>query len=615
MIRLPAGADGTLQGPAPIPYSATAAARQREAIAPVALKPAADYGSNAADLFLASYRDPKAFGPDLVAKSSSNRPSHGPGRPESSDLLAASRESRIPPPLGNRVEESAIRGSEPGRATASVSPGSGDATESPFQQAMIPPPRVPQPVSNDQAQATPEPTPVPPTGEAMIPPPRVTGLSDSPDLQQASRETGIAPPISPSSTTETPASEPVNTAKVEGSELPPTLETPPSQPAPVADAPTLPPATVENANPAEAMPAPSQPATPTEPPDATEPSAPAEPFSAPAAAAELPTPTPEPAESPELPPATAEAPTTATPPTEPAAPVELPPPSGAPVELPLPSPAPTEAPKEPPAEPELPNGPSTAEAGPEPPAPPVELPAPTPPPVEGSTEPPASIELPSAPPVPTAAAPAEPPAAVELPPQTPSATPDPLPPLELSNEAVPDPKTKPATDAFEEASIPPPTPVKPGSEPSADAGDLSQAFEQAKIPPPSPLGTQSPGQPGGKGVDPDSLPPLQLDPEVLGTTLELPAPPPLPTPPPTVAVAEECPACVILRKQKESDHWANGQVRPKVLCPSCQAKESQSGPSTKPGKPNLDLDAALKEAGIAPPQVPATAPPDSQAKP
>jgi hypothetical protein len=568
MVRIPAGADGTLRGPAPIPFTA-AAPQQSGDLGPVALKLAADYGSSFADLFPATYRASTPHGPQL-AKSTASQPSHGeallPG-----GLLAASQESRIPLPALNRggvTEPPAYFTQQPAHAT----PGYRDPAGSPFPPAQIPP-RVLPPASADQIHAAAPPVQGPADlitacGLTKIAPPRRPDLTYFPGLQEASEATGIGMPIPPSRFAKSQPETPNASVGESSSQTPKTAE-PPSPPVKVAEVSDQPPPPVETR---------SRPAAPTASP--TQPTTPAEISMEPPTAAEVPTQPPTLAELPSQAPTATELPERASAPAE--APAQTTPPAGSQ----LPPPALAEAPAQttPPEEsPILPPAPAEAPADATPLAEsPNELPAPA----ETPSEPAALAELPT-----------QPPASTENPNQTPPADlPGQLPPLtEIPSEpAVLTKGTKeenPGT-ASEDTSGPPPTPPKPG--PVLETGDLNVAFEETKIPPPAQVASQSHGQSGGKGPEKDSPPPLQMDPGVFGTNVELPPPTPLPSPAPTVASTSECPACVILRKQKESDHWASSPVNQTVFCPSCEKNQARSRTKPKSGDENVDLDAALK---------------------
>ena len=173
--------------------------------------------------------------------------------------------------------------------------------------------------------------------------------------------------------------------------------------------------------------------------------------------------------------------------------------------------------------------------------------------------------------------------------------PGPLPPLaEIATEpAVRTKETKVENpDApFEDASTSPPIPSKPGPQEPTD--DLSVAFEETKIPPPGQAASQAQGQAGGPGPEQVPLPPLQVDPSVFGTSAELPPPLPLVAPSPAVAASSDCPACEILRKQKESDDWATGPADQKIYCPNCEDNPARQRARPKSGHKNHTPDSAL----------------------
>ncbi|WP_406693596.1 hypothetical protein V5E97_21415 [Singulisphaera sp. Ch08] len=650
MLRLPAGSDGTLLGPAPIPYTAAAnatataaASRKANAIAPVALKPAEGYGSNIDDLFLTSYRDSNSYGPHL-AKSTRPRPANGES-PLSDGLLAANPASRHAPldpsqTQGQTAERPALFSPTQSQSRQAYR----DPADSPFQTTQIPPPRVRSatPGHLTQAAASPHTAPVQgPTGlvdaygVTKIAPPRRPDPASLPDLETASKQTGISMPASvATSPLEAPAA-----SQLEAASPPSTLAEAPSSPAvPVevmAQSPTQSATTTEPTTSAESpaqAPAlvemPSEPATPIELPAekppalAEQPSEPATPVELPAekpqALAEMPSEPATPVELPaEKPQALAEMPS------EPATPVELPAEKPqALAEMPSESATPVELPAEKPsALAELPNEPAT----------PVELPAEKPPalaemPSQSSTsvdllaDPLALPEMPSQPTKPTevpatAEIPSEPATLAELPnqppalpensSQTPPTTgmPEPLPPLaEIADElaeASKKPKGENPASPFEETSIAPPTPSKPG--PQSQSGDLNLASEETKIPLPGQAVSRSPGQAVGTVQDEIPLPPLQMDSSVFGTSVELPPPLPLATPSSEVKTNAECPACKILKKQKQSDHWATGPVKQTILCPSCEENQARSNAKAKSDQKNHDLDSAVKDTKIPPP--------------
>ncbi|AGA30807.1 hypothetical protein Sinac_6737 [Singulisphaera acidiphila DSM 18658] len=520
MLRLPAGSNGALLGPAPIPYSASttakatgaSAGRKPDAIGPVALRADASYGSSIEDLFLASYRDSKSYGPHL-AKSTAPVPSHGESVLPGGQLVAGQESAIAPanPHEGQETRQTALfappqthaRQQNRGPAT------SPKATQIPPPQVRLFTPKNP----TEAASSTQGPMDlVSACGLTKIAPPRQSDPTYFPDLEAASKHTGIGLPIAPANSAK-PGSKTPTVAKV-----------------------SSPPATA----PAEVVAPP-----PTQPKTTTEPTIPAEISMEP----------PKTAEIPAQPPALAE------PPSQPATLAELP----------AESPALTEPPSQPAmatdllADPlALPETPSKPTAPTEQPAPLPENPSQTPPPVE---------------------------------------TPEQLPPLAAiaTEPAVRTKETKvesPGTP-FEDANTPPPTPSEP--DPQPETGDLSGAFEETKIPLPGQAAAPSGEQAGGPELDLVPLPPLQVDPSVFGTSAELPPPLPLATPSPTVAANSDCPACEILRKQKESDHWATGPANRTISCPSCAENQARSHAKAKPGHKNQDLDSALKDTKISSP--------------
>ncbi|WP_143206331.1 hypothetical protein [Singulisphaera sp. GP187] len=565
MLRLPAGSDGTLLGPAPIPYSAstsgsatataaTTAGRKPAPIAPVAIKTDGGYASSLDDLFLATYRDSSTYGPHLT-KSTTPRSSHGES-PLPSGLLAASRESRVAPPdpiTGQTAERPALFAQPAETHARQQSRGPAESvskpTQIPLPQARVVTPKNQAPLSAPAVQGPMD--LVSACGLTKIDLPKRGEPASVPNLKnEANKRTAIAMPISP-----VRAAKSLTESQPEVESPPPALSEAPSPPiAPIAvqsQSPavsaTATPSLTEPTPPVELPPTPTQPAElPAEPPT------PAEPTSQPAAALELPA---QADETPSQPPALAE--------------------------MPSQSPGAVDLLADPPALPEMPGNPARP------------------------AEPPAAVELPSAPAT-LAELPSQSPALPADPSQSPppAEMPDPLPPLaELANEpAVPTktPKVENPGSPFEDAGTSPPTPSKPGSPPQAD--DLNAASAETKIPLPGQAGPQSShGQTDATGPDEPPLPPLQIDPSVFGTSAELPPPLPLATPSPAVAANSKCPACEILRKQKESDHWATPTAKQTILCPSCLESPARAKAEPKPGHESHDLDSALKATNIAPP--------------
>lgn len=585
MLRLPAGSNGMLLGPTPIPYSAaanaaaTTADRKSETLKPVAIKPEAGYGSSVEDLFLASYRDTNSYGPHRT-KSTVPQPSHGesllPG-----GLLAASREAGIALPnlsQGSEAQQTALFSEPPDHARQRYR----DPADSSVNPTRIPPPRprMANPANQARAGSSSGAGPMDlaaACGQTKIAPPKRDEPTYFPGLEAASQGTGIEMPVPHANNVEAQATTPTGSQP----EIP-------SPPPPVSEPSSLPTGPVEVQ--AESTPPPetATPPTPTElpmdPPGVTETSvqAPVTPETPAQSAASV--------ASPVAPPAPAETPSQPAPalelPAEPKAPVEEQPgPTTAPVDQP-PQPPPLAEPSEQPAAavdlladplalPDLPSQAATPTAQP------------------------AAAEMPSEPATP-AALPSQPqPLPAEMSQTPPVEMPSELPPLAAiaTEPAVPTEETKvenPRTP-IEAAGTSPPSPSKPGSlEPSSELNNV--AFEETKIPPPGQA--IEPSQGGGPEQIP--LPPLQMDPSVFETSAELPPPLPLATPSPKVAANPACAACEILRKQKESDHWTTGPVKQTISCPNCEESEARSRAKAKAGPVNRELRSGLKGSNIAP---------------
>lgn len=198
LLRVPAVSATPPPMPASIPPMA-AAADPPLGSKPVALRTVADYGSTLDELFPATYRNPTSYGPQLAGTNTPRTISlEAPG-----DLESASRKSGIPIPA--RVDRPA--GELPsGVAMAPAYPRQayGDPLLEACREVRLPPPQA----RTRASRPRPSPAPLalrnaPPnlvaacetTRIAPPRPPRFLSQTTLPNLEDASKETGISLPM------------------------------------------------------------------------------------------------------------------------------------------------------------------------------------------------------------------------------------------------------------------------------------------------------------------------------------------------------------------------------------------------------------------------------------
>ena len=561
MLRIPANADGGLMGPAPIPFNASKQPKQ-VALKPVSVQPRAGrYGISTEDLFLASYHNTDAYSSQVGEVV---RPHWLQDGSLETDRLIADRPRSEAEAPRREVSTAAGQGS-PGPEPVSRTNLEAHSNTA-YRQTLIPPP-----TRGQSGMGTAPPELIAACGLTKIAPPRAQPPTYFTGLDEASKQSGISLPVPMAQQAQAPQGDMPATPPLPPTPGESTLELPPAAgqsdgPAPGPEAKPAEPESASLPEPVETTPATSEPtnnalnqdelAPPAAVPisDTTEATRPSSTSVETIPLPNLATGQPEPEAAP-LPKLSEEAQdakeTAPEPKTEASAEpesIELPMPASQPAELPPPGDAPP-----------LPVSPGPEDS--------QGLPSPVPPP--GQLPPLGEAE-----------------AAVE---GAPSAPPEP-------GKLDPD---------SERTSLPEPPASLPLPEPATVPGIMQEEEKvgETTIPMPAPESGRGSDQPAEGNPADLPLPPLEGIPEAMATPGDLAAPLPLPTPDAEVTASPECPACVILRKQQDSNHWTSKTPGQKtVLCPSCQQK-SRSQPSEIPLpdlNPNPAPDAKAESAEDAP---------------